>query len=213
MRPHIVCREKTAPGSGRLIKEKLYRQRRGNWLSSVPAMIWHLSWNGIRNWKSKICCLRQRSIISLAAITDVPWRWGIHSYISVTGFLLFLDGPEKRSRQYLIINLTICCIRMTGIFQQIIPPVFLIHASMDLRRIRFTGCLERTAITGSQMPQHWWNQVIRPSSREILQILRTLLRQKKKRKRNWKTVTGSWTNVTGYYQLYPGIIQRYFCVI
>ena len=30
---------KTAPGSGRLIKEKLYRQRRGNWLSSVPAMI------------------------------------------------------------------------------------------------------------------------------------------------------------------------------
>ena len=31
----------------------------------------------------------------------------------------------------------------------------LIHASMDLRRIRYTGCLERTAITGSQMPQHW----------------------------------------------------------
>ena len=26
-------------GSGRLIKEKLYRQRMGNWLLSVPAMI------------------------------------------------------------------------------------------------------------------------------------------------------------------------------
>ena len=91
----------------------------------------------------------------LVAITDVPWRKGIHSYISVTGFLLFLDGPEKKSRQNSIISLTICCIRMTGIFPQIIPPVFLIHAGMDLRRIRFTGCLERTAITGSQMPQHW----------------------------------------------------------
>ncbi len=30
---------------------------------------------------------------------------------------------------------------MTGIFPQIIPPVFLIHAGMDLRRIRFTGVL------------------------------------------------------------------------
>ena len=38
---------------------------------------------------------------------------------------------------------------------QNIPPVFLIHADMDLHRIRFTGCLERTAITGSQMPRHW----------------------------------------------------------
>ena len=26
---------------------------------------------------------------------------------------------------------------------------------MDLHRIRFTGCLERMAIIGSQMPQHW----------------------------------------------------------
>ena len=155
MRPHIVCREKTDPASGRLIKEKLYRQRMGNWLLSVPAMIWHLLWNGIRNWKRKICCLRQQSIISLAAITDVPWRRDIHSYISVTGFLLFLDGPEKRSGQYLIINLTICFIRMTGIFPLITSPVFLIHADMDRRRIRFTGCLERTAITGLQMPQRW----------------------------------------------------------
>ena len=105
--------------------------------------------------KSKIYCLRQQSIISLAAITDVPWRRGIHSYISVTGSLLFLGGPEKKSRQNSIISLTICFIRMTGIFLQNIPPVFLIHADMDLHRIRFTGCLERMAIIGSQMPQHW----------------------------------------------------------
>ena len=176
-------------------------------------MIWHPSWNGIRNWKRKICCLRQQSIISLAVITDVPWRRGIHSYISVTGSLRFLGGPERRSGQNSIISLTICFIRMTGIFLQNIPPVFLIHADMDLHRIRFTGCLERTAITGSQMPQRWWNPVIRHSSREILQILQILLKAKKKMRKNWKAATRFWTNITGYYQLYPEIIQRYFCVI
>ena len=102
--------------------------------------------------------LEEQNMLSQATIdniTDVPWRRGIHSYISVTGSLRFLGGPEKRSGQNSIISLTICFIRMTGIFLQNIPPVFLIHADMDLHRIRFTGYLERTAITGSQMPQRW----------------------------------------------------------
>ena len=33
------------------LTEKLYRQMKENWLLSVLAMILHLSWNGIRNWK------------------------------------------------------------------------------------------------------------------------------------------------------------------
>ena len=104
--------------------------------------------------------LEEQNILSQATIDNIPGGYHRcsleegHPFIYISDrFLAILGWTREEIKTEF--HLTICFIRMTGIFLQNIPPVFLIHADMDLHRIRFTGCLERTAIIGSQMPQHW----------------------------------------------------------
>lgn len=139
--------------------------------------------------------LEEQNILSQATIDNIPGGYhrcsleeGIHSYISVTGSLRFLGGPEKRSKQNSIISLTICFIRMTGIFLQNIPPVFLIHADMDLQDqiYRLLGKDGYHWVTDATTLVKSGNQIFFQG--DITDIT-DFVKGKEKTRKNWKTAT------------------------
>ncbi len=155
MRPHIVCREKTESWFWTVDKGKVIQTEDGK-LAIISACQDMTSFvERHKKLESKICCLRQQSINIPGGYHRCSLEEG-HPFLYISDRFLAILGWTREEIKTKFHNKFDNMLHPDDRnLSQNIPPVFLIHAGMDLRRIRFTGCLERTAITGLQMPQHW----------------------------------------------------------